>query len=317
MTAMSGLKDYVRTALCALYKYSGIAPLQEALARRAGRRFMAVLLFHRVTDEVPEDGLTIGVARFRRLCALLRDRFRVVPLGEVHRLLRERLSFPPRTVAITFDDCYRDNLGAAHVLAEHRLPASFFVPTGFVGTDHVFPWDRHLPRRLANLTWDEVREMAAMGFEIGSHTVTHLDLGVAPVEQARRELVASKAVLEERLGRPVHWLAYPFGGPHNFRRELLQVLEEAGYWGCLSGISGFVVPETDPRLLPREAVPYFKSWLNLKLHLTGCLNWLYAVKRRLGLQPPAAGDAELRTAGPAAEGPAPRGAAPPIGVSHP
>ena len=93
---------------------------------------------------------------------MLRRRFRVVPLAEVFDTLRSGRDMPPRTVAVTFDDCYRDNLFAARVLAEHGLPAAFFVPTGFVGTDRVFPWDRGLPS-MPNLTWDEVREMVRHG----------------------------------------------------------------------------------------------------------------------------------------------------------
>jgi peptidoglycan/xylan/chitin deacetylase (PgdA/CDA1 family) len=282
---MSRIKDFLKPALYTLYKYSGIAPLQECLTHWAGRRFMSILLFHRVTDEIPEDGLTVSVARFRRICALLHRSFHVVPLGEIFRIQRERLPIPPRTVAITFDDCYRDNLNAAHILGEYSLPATFFVPTGFVGTDHVFPWDRNLPR-LANLTWDDVREMARMGFEIGSHSVSHANFGNISVDEARRELIVSRAVLEERLGLPVRWFAYPFGAIDHFRRELLPVVQETGYQGCLSGYGGFIYPEMDTRLLPREPVPSFKSLLNLELHLAGCLDWMYALKRRLGLQPP-------------------------------
>jgi hypothetical protein len=263
------------------------------VSRWAGRRFMTILLFHRVTDDIPEDGLTVGRARFRSICRMLRDRFRVVPLGEVFRTLRDGLPVAPRTVAITFDDCYRNNLDAARVLAEHGLPAAFFLPTAYVGTDHVFAWDRSLPR-LPNLTWDDVREMAALGFEIGSHTATHPNLGSLPLAQARREFTESREALERQLGRPVRWFAYPFGGLNNFRPELLAVLSEAGYEGGLSGYGGFVYPGMDPRMLPREAVPYFQSQLNLELHLTGCLNWMYALKRRLGLQPPAVEDAERR-----------------------
>jgi peptidoglycan/xylan/chitin deacetylase (PgdA/CDA1 family) len=110
-----------------------------------------------------------------------------VPLAEVFDVLRSGRPMPPRTVAVTFDDCYRDNLFAARVLTEYGLPASFFVPTAFVGTDYTFPWDRRLPR-MANLTWDEVREMARMGHEIGSHTVNHVNLGTASYEEARTEL---------------------------------------------------------------------------------------------------------------------------------
>ena len=141
--------------LCSVYKYTGAMRVQEAVNRRLGRSFLAVLLFHRVTDEIPEDGLTVSTGRFRRICRMLRRGFRVVPLAEAVRLSRTAEPFPQRTVAVTFDDCYRDNLFAARILAEHGLPACFFVPAALVGTDHVFDWDRHLPR-LPNLSWLKV-----------------------------------------------------------------------------------------------------------------------------------------------------------------
>jgi peptidoglycan/xylan/chitin deacetylase (PgdA/CDA1 family) len=298
---MMPLKHYLKTALCALYKYSGAAALQERLARWRGRRFMAILLFHRVTDAIPEDGLTVGVARFRRICAFLRRGFHVVPLSEIFKILRLGLPIPPRTLAVTFDDCYRDNLAAARILAEHELPAAFFLPTAYVGADHVFPWDRRLGVRLPNLTWDEVRELARLGFEVGSHSATHPDMGVISAEQARRELDVSRAVLEGQLGRPVRWFAYPYGGVRNFRPELLPLVEEAGYEGCLSGFGGFIYAGRDARILPREAVPYFQSLLNLELHLTGCLDWMYSLKRRFGLMQPPSLDLECSDLGPEAE----------------
>ena len=48
---------------------------------------MSVVLFHRVTDEIPVDGLTVTTAWFRGFCALMRDRFHVVRLSELHRIL--------------------------------------------------------------------------------------------------------------------------------------------------------------------------------------------------------------------------------------
>jgi peptidoglycan/xylan/chitin deacetylase (PgdA/CDA1 family) len=273
------MKTIAKAALCGLYKYSGAMSAQEALARWAGRSFLTVLLFHRVTDEIPEDGLTISTARFRRMCRLFRRRFRVVPLAEVHRLVRLGKPLPHRTLAITFDDCYRDNLSAARVLAEHGLPACFFLPTAFVGTRRCFPWDRGL-RPLANLTWDDVREIAGMGFDVGSHTVTHPNMAALSDAEARRELVDSRAEIEDRLGRPVRWFAYPFGGRAHFRPEQIGLVQEAGYDGCLSGHGGFIYPDADPRLLPREDVNFFHSTLNLELHLAGCLGWLYTLKRR-------------------------------------
>jgi peptidoglycan/xylan/chitin deacetylase (PgdA/CDA1 family) len=274
------VRTLTKTALCGLYKYTGAMRAHEAAARWAGHQFMTILLFHRVTDAIPEDGLTIGVARFRRLCALLAGGFRVVSLGEVFRLLRAREPFPRRTCAITFDDCYRDNLEAAAILRDHGLPATFCIPTAFVGTDRNFDWDRHLPP-LPNLRWEDLRQMAAWGFEIGSHSHSHPDLGKATPEQARTEIFTSRSIIEDRLGQRCRWFAYPFGGRRHCRPECLPLIREAGYEGALSAFGGFVTPDSDDLMLPREAVPYFKSALHLEMHLSGCLHWLYALRGRL------------------------------------
>jgi peptidoglycan/xylan/chitin deacetylase (PgdA/CDA1 family) len=276
---MSGGKARLRAMLCGAYRHSGAAWLHERVAHALGQQFMTVLVFHRVTDAIPEDGLTVGARRFRAICEMLARRFRVVPLGEVFRIRRAGEPMPRRTVAITFDDCYRDNLAAARVLKEYGLPATFFVPTGFVGADRPFDWDRHLPP-MPHLTWDEVREMADLGFEIGSHTVSHCDLGAVGLEEACRELFASRQTLMARLDRPVRWFAYPFGGPQHLRPEYVPLIAEAGYEGAVSAYGGFVTPDCDARVLPREAAPYFRSLAHLEMHLSGCLHWLYALRGR-------------------------------------
>lgn len=256
---------------------SGLAGLAEAFVRWTTGGRMAVLLFHRVTDEIAEDGLTVSTARFRRMCQMLCERFHVVSLSEAFRIARTGRVVPHRTVAITFDDCYRDNLAAAQILAELDLPACFFIPTAFVGTSTRFPWDDHL-QPLANLSWDDVRAMSRMGFEIGSHTVTHPDMGRITREEARRELVESKTVLEDQLEGEVRWFAYPFGGQGNFRPAWLPLLREAGYHGCVSGYGGFVRPDPAAEMLPRIGVPSFQDERHLELYLSGAFHWYYALK---------------------------------------
>jgi peptidoglycan/xylan/chitin deacetylase (PgdA/CDA1 family) len=237
-------------------------------------------LLHRVTDAIAPDGLTISCARFRDLCRMLAERFHVVPLAEIFRLARSGAVLPRRTVAITFDDCYYDNLAAARVLAEFGLPATFFLPTAYVGTDHVFAWDRGL-NPMANLSWDDVDEMRRLGFTFGSHTVTHPDLGTTSQEQTHRELVESKAVLEDRLGSVVRWFAYPFGGPNNFRLEWLPLLTQIGYEGCVSGYGGLVPRGMQSAILPRVPVPAFDDLVEMEVYLSGGLNWYYKLRRCL------------------------------------
>lgn len=270
--------------LCSAYKLTGLSYLAEAWWRGTGRGRMAVLLFHRVTDEVPEDGLTVSTARFRGICDMLRHGFRVVPLAEAFRIARSEEPIPHRTVAITFDDCYRDNLAAARVLAEYGYAATFFLPTAYVDTDQRFPWDAHL-KPLANLSWDDVREMSRLGFEIGSHSATHPDLGKITREEVRRELLESRTILESQLQKPVRWFAYPFGGERNFRPEWRVLVRETGYDGCVSGYGGFLRRDTDVAMLPRESVTSFSSTQELELYLSGALYWYYALKRKFRNRP--------------------------------
>jgi peptidoglycan/xylan/chitin deacetylase (PgdA/CDA1 family) len=268
-----------RTAFCAVYKYSGAMALHEAVARLCGQRFATILLFHRVTDVIPEDGLTVHPERFRQIANLLQRRFHVVPLGEVFQMAKGLKELPGRSVAITFDDCYADNLQAARLLAQLGLPATFFIPTGYIGSARRFAWDEHLPP-MPNLTWEQVREIAALGHDLGSHTVNHVNMGEVGPETALYELSRSREVLEERTGRPVRLFAYPFGGPNNLRPEYVPLITECGYEGGVSAYGGFVRPGGDFRVLPREAVPYFKNMDYLEMHLSGCLHWLYWLRGR-------------------------------------
>jgi peptidoglycan/xylan/chitin deacetylase (PgdA/CDA1 family) len=236
---MTGWKAFTRATLAGAYKYSGAMWLHESLADWCGQQFMTILLFHRITDIIPEDSLTVSPRRFRQICQMLARSFHVVPLGEIFRILRAGERMPRRTVAITFDDSYLDNLDASRVLADCGLPATFFIPTDFIGSDLVFDWDRNLPS-MPNLSWDDVRTMARMGFEIGSHTVTHANLGAVSYEQARNEIFGSKTIIEEQLGQRVRWFAYPFGGLNHLRSEYAPLITEAGYDGGVSAYGGFI-----------------------------------------------------------------------------
>jgi peptidoglycan/xylan/chitin deacetylase (PgdA/CDA1 family) len=58
---------------------------------------------------------------------------------------------------------------------------------------------------------DQIKEMAAAGWEVGSHSVSHSDLTSLEPARQRIEVVESRAMLEETLGVPVFTIAYPFG----------------------------------------------------------------------------------------------------------
>jgi peptidoglycan/xylan/chitin deacetylase (PgdA/CDA1 family) len=200
---------------------------------------VTVVLYHRVSDEL-RDSLTTGIEQFDRQMALI-GRF-------CHPLTIDQVvngQFPPHAskplVCVTFDDGYKDNYSnAMPLLLRHRIPAAFFVSTGFVGTEREFPHDMgKLPERVANMSWDDLRAMKASGFSIGSHTVSHIDCASAPADVVQGELRDSLQQLRSELSLRDVILAYPFGGRQHMTPERLEWVKHAGYVGCLSAYGGF------------------------------------------------------------------------------
>jgi peptidoglycan/xylan/chitin deacetylase (PgdA/CDA1 family) len=106
-------------------------------------------------------------------------------------------------VALTFDDGFKEHLKIARFLARHGIRATLFVITGlrtFMGRELLSP--------------SEIKEIASLGHEIGSHTVTHIDMTHIPEDTMLKELVESKKFLSDLLGYEVNSFAYPYG-PHS------------------------------------------------------------------------------------------------------
>jgi len=127
---------------------NGIARLAAAARRRVAGRAGArsgrgvILLYHRVA-EVEDDPWKLAVSprRFREQMEMLRSEFMPMRLEDlVNAAQRRRL--PPKAVAVTFDDGYRDNLtGALPALERELVPATIFVTTRYVGAAEPFWWD--------------------------------------------------------------------------------------------------------------------------------------------------------------------------------
>ena len=92
--------------------------------------------------------------------------------------------------------------------------------------------------RALMLTWDEARRMAAEGAHFGAHTVTHPILSRLSREEARREIVDSKAEIERELGVSIDCFAYPTGRPVDYDEAIKQMLREAGFRTAVTTRSG-------------------------------------------------------------------------------
>jgi peptidoglycan/xylan/chitin deacetylase (PgdA/CDA1 family) len=224
------------------------------LYTRSFRSKMCIIAFHRVNDQLPEDGLTCSSAKFAAFCRFFHDNFRVLSLAQQIAAVRAGENMGG-TLSITFDDGYLDNFEvAAPILRALGLPATFFITTGFIETNVVPLWDRQLSAQPGWMQWDQVRALARQGFEIGCHTDSHIDMGTADSKTVRNELEVSMNRLYKELGTALPLFAYPFGGRGNISTESLALVREMGFMCCASCYGGTNEPAEDPFNLKRIPV---------------------------------------------------------------
>ncbi|MBM3679013.1 MAG: polysaccharide deacetylase family protein [Actinobacteria bacterium] len=221
--------------------YRAVGEVAGLGRREASEPLLRVLMYHKVDGR---EGNTIAVppALFAEQMRLVADRYRAVSIDDVVAHLDGGRRLPPRAVLITFDDGYRDNLEeAAPVLERLGLPAIVFVPADFVGASRPLPHDERLVEAgLENpaLDWDGLAELVRCGIAIGSHGLSHRVLSTLPPDEAMHEIVESRRILQERLGRPVEAFAYVKGGAAHFGAAHAAMVAEAGYRVAFSTFTG-------------------------------------------------------------------------------
>ena len=232
---------------------------RSLFASRADRLFFrdtaVIVAFHRVLETTaPSDPLSIDTRMFECFCRFFAHHYHVVSLPELTRSLQTGGPLT-RQLAITFDDGYRDNFEhAAPILSKLSLPATFFVVTQWIGTDVVPWWDAAASVRHPWMTWDDVRALTRLGFDIGAHTRTHVDLGQVTGNEAREEILGARLELQAQTGAAITSFAYPYGGPANFTERNRAVVKAAGFSCCCSGFGGVNASDSDPFRLRRVPI---------------------------------------------------------------
>jgi len=165
---------------------------------------------------------------------------------------------------ITFDDGYQDTrVLAAPVLARLRLPATLFLVSTLVGEGKVWEGDGELAGRPL-VSWEDVDELRASGFELGAHTRTHPVLTELPRKKLDAEIAGSRADLAERLGAPPSAFAYPKG---KWNLAAAEVARRAGLSSALTVSAGRNGPATPLHALRRTEIRGTDSRLQFALGL--------------------------------------------------
>ena len=178
--------------------------------------------------------------------------YHVVPLADLVDYLKgSRADLPPRPVVITVDDGYLSTYKEIFPrMRERKLPFTFFIYPQIVNVGKNY------------VTWAQVIEMADGGVDIESHTFTHAlltsrmhsELSADDYAQfLKHELLDSKTLIEEKTGKPVRFIAYPYS---NVDFAVQQAARQYGYEGALYDqmTKAFIKPSTSPMNLIRFPV---------------------------------------------------------------
>jgi peptidoglycan/xylan/chitin deacetylase (PgdA/CDA1 family) len=168
------------------------------------------LCYHAVSETWRHELSVPAEAMERQLQLLLR-------LGYRPAAASEAVTGSGKLLHVTFDDAFRSVRNALPVLERNGVRASIFVCTGYADDGRAMDVPelegelRVRPQELSTMAWDELRELAGRGVEVGSHTVSHPHLPTLSDAELADELRSSRQRLEDELGRPCRLLAYPYG----------------------------------------------------------------------------------------------------------
>lgn len=223
-------------ALAAIVTVLG-APLQAARAADSA----TVLMYHRFGEsDFPSTNITLEQLD-DHIAELRKERYSVLPLPEIVRALRDGRPLPDRAVAITVDDTFL----SLHAVAWPRFRAAGLPITLFVSTDSLDQSNG------GNMSWDQLREMAAAGVTVGNHGATHLHMAKSSEPRNREDIRRSNQRLEAELGTRPELFSYPYGEAGLAQEKLVQ---EEGFLAAFGQHSGAFDASSDMYYLPRFAL---------------------------------------------------------------
>jgi peptidoglycan/xylan/chitin deacetylase (PgdA/CDA1 family) len=193
----------------------------EPVPVRPYRHAVPVLMYHKIEHAragAAYPGLFVSTRRFRAQMRWLAGRgFEGVTLERVEDAWRGHAKLPRRPIVVSFDDGYRS-------VYKHAFPVL-----------RRLGWPAVLNLAVENLRSPDglsprlVRRLIGSGWELASHTISHVDLTTLRGKALRRDVTGSRRLLRRRFHVPVRDFAYPAG---LYDHRAIAAVRAAGYRGA-------------------------------------------------------------------------------------
>lgn len=237
-------------------------------------RSISILMYHSLDSSGSAISMEPKIFE-EHMTGLTEAGYRVISLRQALAERDEQGDWPDKSVVVTFDDGFAS-------IYEHALPvlqrfgfgASVYLIAGHV--DGFNDWGSPVRGfgRQKILSWDQVKEMAEYGIEIGAHTLTHADLSVLNSKALEREIIGSAEEISQRINEPVITFAYPYG---NLSDEAKAIVDRT-YSAVCTTVHRRASDEL-LKLLPRVEMYYFRNQRNLLPLVSGQIDSRLTLRR--------------------------------------
>ncbi len=194
----------------------GISP------KRKGKIYLPILVYHHIAEVSSNDlgrkeTLAISPQTFeKQMEYILKENYHPITFKELFDYFYQGKNLPQKPVIITFDDGWLSQYkNAFPVLKRYNFKAVFFLVTNYIGGKSF-------------MDWEQIRELARNGMEIGSHSVSHPNLTKISEKAMEYEINQSKIILERKLNVKIKTFAYPYG---DYNSKVINTLRKIQYLG--------------------------------------------------------------------------------------
>jgi peptidoglycan/xylan/chitin deacetylase (PgdA/CDA1 family) len=166
---------------------------------------------------------------------LKKNGYKALFLTNLVREVESGANLNSKNIILTFDDGYEDNfLNALPVLKRYNLKATIFLATDFIGKE--LGSQNNAPLKMLN--WEQIFEMHKSGLiDFQPHTAGHVDLAKISPAEAEGEILQSRNLLEEKLGKKCDFFAYPWG---RYDSKIMDILKRNGFKSAVTVKEGVV-----------------------------------------------------------------------------
>jgi len=194
-------------------------PTQELIRQGPDAITLPILLYHHIKAPKYSSYYYVPPENFAEQMKLLHDwGYMTVTLDLLVKSIKEGTDLPARPILITFDDGQTSVYDAAFPIMRQY---------GFTGV--VYAVGKYVDAETF-MTTDQLKELTAAGWEIGSHGMRHKDLTTLDPDEQRYEIFESRKILNEKLGVPINSFAYPWGGAND---TAFTYVHNAGYTSAM------------------------------------------------------------------------------------